>query len=548
VPDDRFAEFYRVNFKAVARINGIEIPISYFEVMYNGDRIPIAYIEIPIGTNAATGERSPAEGLFSKNSEWQLKPFSTMEIWVETRFEDGRAAPPDSPAGLIDGKTRIFDGYTQMPSYECMNTIAGGRQGLSLSGFGKLGGLTAGTQLVKGTIVPEPNAGVGLVTAQAGASGNIVSSLKDSLLKYPIERQIWGQGLKILMQSSLNTLAAFDDFSDANEFASIAFKRINANNVVPEALLDLTPLTGTDVDAGSFRTALSGAMADTFYNSWAANARTATLFDALINVAGLFYFHVIPVVEEEGLMPLCFNAGVEPWREIMPSDYYMWKRETDPDVGLYTYVTRVALQSDKFATSEFQNKTAKTTALGTAEISKDLLGNEGMAMGQLRMVEAPTWAIPTESSGANSLRPGFSIPDSANPNADGGTDKHGDHEQALLSCPLGKGLAKLALHDNLFTHRRATLAGRFRLDIAPGSTLKIVVPGTTNQTDVVYAMARRVTLKGGTRGQDSFASTSFKLIAVRSEREYETISVADVPTHPLYIQIAFRGCPLVALE
>jgi hypothetical protein len=541
VPDDRFADFYRVKFRAVARIDGTEVPISSFDVRYKGDSIPHARIEMPMGVNAFNQTRSAAEGVIAN-----IKPFSTLEIWIETTFQDGRAVAPDNPAGpgLNQGKTRIFDGYVHAPNYQRANSLTGGGQGLSLTGFGKTGGLAGSTQLVQGTIVPEPSAGVGLVNAQAGAGSVIVPSLKDSLLNQPLEKNLWIAGIQPLMQAAINTLAAFKDYTDDNKFADEAFKRINVHNVIPETLLDLTDLTGEDVDGGAFRTALSGAMADTFYNSWAARQRTGTLWDALRNLGGLFYFHIIPVVEEDGLVPLCFNFGGKEWREILPSDYSTWQQPPIGfDAGLYTYVTRIALKSDKFSMGEFQDKAAKTTSLGTAEIKKELLGG----MGQLRMAEAPAWSIPTEASGANSLRPGKELPDAANPSADGGTDNQGGKEQALLSSDLGKGLAKLILHDNLFFHRRAGLAGRFRLDIAPGSLLKIHVPGAAGG-DILYAVVLETNLRGGTKGQASYAGTSFSLTAVRSEKEHTTISQPEVQVHPLYTSQAFRGCPLVTLE
>ena len=537
--DDRFSNFYRVDFRAYAKVDGIKVPISFFNIGYRVDAIPDAYIEMALGREGVSGSISTAQGLVSK-----LKPFSTLEIYVNTTFEKGRAAA--SSPGLVSGiDIRVFDGYVHLPSYERSNSLSGGSQGLSLTGFGKMGGLAGTTQMVRGTVISAPSKGLGQISSRAGSGNVVTSNIFDSLLRKTIESDLWLSGIYPIMMSAAQTVSAWSEFK-GNDFAVGALSRINKFKVFPEAVLNLSALAGSDVDGGFFRRSLAITLANTFYASWAADDKTGTLWDALVSLANVFYFHIVPGVEEDGVVPLVWNLGGEPYATLEASDYTQLSRKEMSDAGMYTYITQIGLKSRIFQTGEYQDQISRTQSLGYAGIPDGILGGQG----QLRLVEAPAWILPTEASGNISINPGGELPDAAQPEAlQAVIDKQGQFEGALISSMLGNGLAKQILHDNLFFHRKALLGGRFRLDIAPGSLLRVLTPAvfTSNDSDTFFAHVQETRLQGGTRGNDSFATTQFSLIGVRSGNEHKTISTKYVSKSPLYPTTSFRGAPLTTL-
>ena len=96
--------------------------------------------------------------------------------------------------------------------------------------------------------------------------------------------------------------------------------------------------------------------------------------------------------------------------------------------------------------------------------------------------------------------------------------------------------------------RQAVCSGPFRLDIAPGSTIKVKNEGEQHigadpLGEPFYAQVVRVSL--GVDGEQPSIGTSFHLSHIRSEAENgdDRTSVAQ---HPLY-QKTFAGCGLIDL-
>jgi hypothetical protein len=105
---------------------------------------------------------------------------------------------------------------------------------------------------------------------------------------------------------------------------------------------------------------------------------------------------------------------------------------------------------------------------------------------------------------------------------------HGAIMDIWYGSDMGKRLAQYELYNRVFTHREGTITGRFRLDIAPGSLVKIQTIGDrfVGKSESLYGHAIRVRLTCG-----NTLETTVWLKAIRTEFEHETYTT---PEHPLY--------------
>ena len=105
--------------------------------------------------------------------------------------------------------------------------------------------------------------------------------------------------------------------------------------------------------------------------------------------------------------------------------------------------------------------------------------------------------------------------------------------------------AKLVYSNEVLKHRNGSLTGKFRLDIAPGSTVKVETAGETRlNRDAfdypVYAMVDQVSFS--LDAVSAQATTSFALSNIRSEIENEDADITAT-TNPLYDTV-WLGSPL----
>jgi hypothetical protein len=96
--------------------------------------------------------------------------------------------------------------------------------------------------------------------------------------------------------------------------------------------------------------------------------------------------------------------------------------------------------------------------------------------------------------------------------------------------------------------RSGTLAGKFRLDIAPGTTVYIRNVGEQIIGDLDLAAtdlwATVKTVQIGLDSEESQAATVFELAHIRTPEE-NTNDRTSIASHPLYLNQVYKGAPLV---
>jgi hypothetical protein len=139
----------------------------------------------------------------------------------------------------------------------------------------------------------------------------------------------------------------------------------------------------------------------------------------------------------------------------------------------------------------------------------------------------------------------FGIPDSGNPDANQYQPEEDEDYSliynAMLTSKMGDAYARLVLMNEMLRGRTGSLTGRFRLDIAPGSTIAIEVANGGKfvgnpDPSYLYGLVQGVQLKmsGGGGGIGS-ASTTYSMINVMTAQEHDGyLGLVTEYKHPIF--------------
>jgi hypothetical protein len=533
---DRFADFYPIRLSARAELAGARLSVTMFQVDYRLDRIPTAVIHCPIGRDARLpGRFSEAQGLLSS-----ILPFTPIKLFVTAEALEGRAAPPTKDPGFGKGEMLIFEGFVGGPSF---SKSASGTASLKLDCFGVAGALSGTTRFSTGiTAVRNLNGSETAIVrfggGSAGGNERVKRSFADVLDKNPSETALWDEGILILFESVINLTDAW--FNQDNDFAQQAALRINVDGAEDTPDLSLKHFVGQQK---TLRRRLSRSLTEEFYNTWAQNGdgSDSDLWNVLVRYTSMFLFHFVPRAESDLLAPVTFGLGGDPFCTLDPSEYNIVGGGKELGPEFYSYITSVGLYLTDAVSGPWQDGSARATFAGRA-----ILDDLPRGRGRLMTLPAPLWLRPAPLDGTVSLLPGEGIPDIASLAAIGSAPIF--RPSAVESEPSitgeGNAWAQTALHEAIFMHRVLALSGRLRMDIAPGSLIRINTPGErfTGLGDVLFGHVMGLTLEMGTRGQESLARTIFDVGHVRSEDEHKRFTVER---HPVFLE-EWRGSKLVA--
>lgn len=531
-----YGNYYYIRTEARAVINGVSLPTVSFRVTYSMNRIPTANVELAIGREALMkriGAVSKAHGVLK-----DLAPFTPFQIFAKLTPEPaGRAAPAGKKAGFPPGKEfKIFDGFVSGPAEK--KSSASSSASLIVNGFGFQAALASTTQYVKGTAIESIGGGAELINAFL-KENEPFPTLVDVILNESedgLGADIWENGIKHIFETAVESL---DEMTGTdNSSAQSVIARVNTGVSLPALPLGLDSNIA-DEGAELLERVLARTLCDLFYDQLGKgiDQASADLWRVLLNASNLFFFNLIPAVDELGVAPVFMGLGGDPHVVIDPSEYHETEHEETFGEQDYSYVTQVALFAEGFQSSPWQEEFVASGMLGFAAIEPSKLPGK---RGRTYLGRAPQWMVPPGAAGTDSINPGKDVPDAANP--EGGAepqDPQGKAEAAFVSADFGDTAAATILYDRLFAHRKMNITGRFRCDIAPGSLVRINTVGVrfTGKRDTLFGHVTDVVLAGGTSSNGGYAMTKLFLTNVRSEAEHEELTL---PEHPLYEQ-AWRG-------
>lgn len=539
---DNFANYYYIKVKARATIGGKTVEISSFDINYTLDEIPTARIELPIGRQmrgAALGSVSKAMGFITT-----LTPFEPITISMEAQATPAsRAAPPGKDQGFPKGMFPVFKGYIGGAEYlkDGMGAVAS----LAVTAFGEPAALAGSTQYSKGTDVAggATNGGDYIVSrlGSGGARPNFVDVLNQKFKD--VGRSLWTLGIEPLMQEVIGSVAQWTN--DTNTFARVALKRINTGAFSDVPKLDLSDKVA---NKEALNKALVFQLSKIFYEYWKGPNSSGDLWDVLKACMEIYGFHFIPGVENDAIVPLSPNIGGKVWNTIDPSEYYVIQPVQSFDPKMYSYLTRVCIFMTSFQSGQWQASSPPSRIIGAFPQMghAQTLGLTTESKGRTQMVPAPLWLYPPGAIALDALDTG-GVPDKGNPRV----IKPPKNDQGKIETEFFKGqginigdrLAETLLHEGLFAHRRMTVGGRFRMDIAPGSLIKVNSAGErfTSKMDTLFGCVNSVRLKVGNQGHGGHAGTELTFSHVRTQAEHDKFTAK---IHPLFGG-AFKGGPLI---
>ena len=531
-------DFYRINVSANANINGQVFPVSGFSLNYHLDQIPDAFVTIPLG-HSATGTTPVTNPVAMVAS---LVPYTPVTInLTATASPVGRDGPT---SGLPVGSQVVFQGFIIRPGFVRTATATA----IVFTSVGQTAGLCRSTRFGAGIIDGNPNNGSRLVTAKFGSGQKAIDTIYRILgANQNLYADIWINLLNPLLTGVTKMNESFD--AD-NSTAKAALDRINAGAYLPvETLAINAQMSGTSLKV--LDTGLSKCATDIFFNKWLNandpfNPGNGDLWDAIEAFSQAFMFHFVPAVTEDAVAPITPGLGGAPYKIIEPADYWHDDFSTNFERKFDSQYNRVALITSAFVDTNYGPTSTSAPRIGYAEMP-----TSGKVNGQILVHEAPSFLIPNDVSTDQVLNVAGGNPDAVNPVVPPGVsgakpafDKAAV-ENDFFTSGLGDNYAMAALQEIMFAHRRMSLIGRLRLDIAPGSTVQVNIPGEVSSglIESLFGLVTGVQVRVECGAGGSFAHTGFMVEYVRSTAEQKSYTV---PYHPWY-DVAWRGAPLVKM-
>ena len=526
-------EHFYTRVKARAFVGGSKVPISGFHAQYELNNIPLARVTIPIGRSASDGSVSEVEGLISG-----LAPYTPLRVELETasNSETG-AAPAGKDPGFPQGTVDVFDGFIGEATY--VRDRASKSVAVELLGFGKLGALAGATRYSDGLVIAGQHNGEEYVSSML-AKKDIGFIILDTLMhKLPdITSGLWENGLYPLFN------AIIDEGSDVFN-SEYGYKTGGGESLALQALEMVTAgnarmgaqemtLMPDFVSLKYLAKSITRQLAHLFYGWTNKNARSdSSLLSLLMQSAQMFYFVIVPGVKDAATVPLFFGLDAEPDgnRVIDPDEY--WSIASEPinfTPDFWAYPTTVALTSPYDLSEERSDSPIVCRPIGVATLNDRPMLLQ--ATGKMLTEEAPSWALPYAPAPEGTVLP--NIPDLGALGAYSPPPTSPmDALNKYLRSGIGDAIAENILHSVFFQRRVRQIDGRLRLDLCPGTLVKLNTAGEmfTGMKSTFYGFVGKVELFVEERGDHSVAGTKLTLTHMRTQEEHKGLTM---PANPLY--------------
>ncbi len=311
-----------------------------------------------------------------------------------------------------------------------------------------------------------------------------------------------------------------------------------------------------------------------------------TFWDRLLRAASNFQFSIVPAVNRATVVPITPSGNGEPHRVIKASEIFsiessgitdriprgmaLWTPESQSFSGILSgFSLKAPSQADfigrfdlKKALDDEVEKARNNTKLTDVQKLALETNAEVAGLGLWIFRTIPMWladynafdsaladSVRKPDSKTVSIPTAYSLGKKPDPPPD--TDAEEDQE-ILKRVSLGDRWAHTSFLDEAFRSRVAVMSGKFRVDIAPGSTVRMEtiggniknIPGTNAYTGSLQGLVNQVTLQ--LDAETATAATILSLSHVRNESEIVSKSFSP-DKHPLYNE-SYAGGLLVSRD
>jgi hypothetical protein len=521
-------------------VDGQEMPCVRCNVDYELNAIPQASATLAVGRDFKN-QPSPVHTLIEN---FVNRAPCQIYITPNALGQSGSSAMQGGDLGLSGDEVRIFDGFVTAAGF----SRSRGNAQFTIQMEHWLSEMAFSSVFSKSS--HPSNIGdfsYGAISPVDDSGANFYSySLADKYVNgSTIESDFWGDAVKQFLTKLCNR----DNF-----FARVPGGAVEPGGKNDQALAALNRFGGpyqqklgldlkTDADiTNSIRIQVASSV------SHASQIAHQTLWDMLIGMfCSQFLFSIVPRVEDAIAAP--FMAGYrEQYLTITTNEETQveWMR------GLGRPLRAVGIMA--FAS-------ASTGALKSGQGAPPAVGVGGYfepdpdSKGVIIVKQGPDWTArlysPSLYASASAGAKGNAIGTAVQPGGPKVNDVPGDVKKRLTDAinPFLKKYAQAHYALEKLRTRQAVCSGPFRLDIAPGSVLKIENEaeqhiGGDAFAAPFYAHVARVSI--AVDGEQPMIGTSFHLSHIRSEKENGD-DKTSIKAHPLYKE-TFKGCPLVDIK
>jgi hypothetical protein len=409
------------------------------------------------------------------------------------------------------------------------------------------------------------------VTTQAAGSGGLPISVSDhishDIVRGKVNRDLWGGVKEFLchlstwrgMRLQVSTAGFGDSTFFNNERAQKALARIEGpagncstggvENIGYDKSVALPLKTTSDLIKTAVLSAISGQMIGSFLQQ--------TFWDVLVGpYASMFGWALVPMVDRALIIadtPGWQGEGSGSdryWRTIGPDEYAATKQKAMvakplKGVGIYSSVG-----SDTGAVAEKGKFDAANAASGLSGgfTSKAEADNDGAVL----FIAPPPWlsGVPSEGQYAGAItgnKKGKPAHDAMSPEEGEEAEDDSPSQSIKPVAEMLNDFARLVFINNTLRGRRATITGKLRLDIAPGSHVEVkgspesFLQGVDDLATDLFASVTRTTIM--ISAEQRQAVTSFELSNIRNEKE-NSEPRTSIDKHPFFGDAIIKGAPL----
>ena len=541
MPGKDHTNYYYVRFSAYAELAGEQIDIAGMSISYALNSIPTAQIYLTVG-------REPENNKEAKAVDKLLaaQPFTSIKVYA--KFETTKDNPSDDPGFPIGKDVLLFDGYITGVTYKTSRSPAGGSVSLVAGAMGWLAGLRGTSAQTAKSTVKGPGGFAEIANLNNGGLSlfNVKQAFAEGVSGIPTD--LWKKFIKPFFNEITKTKAVWGDSPNTSALSALG-KMDNETVFSGKATNSLPFKFGENADdiniVGEF---FGQDIGNHIFKLW----RRANLWDALLSIGQDFGFSVVPLIDTASCVAVYPALNGEAHRYITTNDYSDISLDVKTSMKIVKVVVAGTIHSSPFSPTPI---TSVIVGMHSAEAAwaDSALG----ALGQTIVRPAPPWLaamtpigiITRDSVGSDKLL----IPDATNPTANVEVPETDYQEffNRYLTSDLGDRYAKTIAQALLFADRSGTLSGRFRLDIGPGSLVKVQVIDDKFSEEgapekAIFGMVQSVNLElnAGRGGAVGMASTKFTLKFVRPAQEHELAGNALTSAeHPLY-NTRFTGVKL----
>jgi hypothetical protein len=553
VAEQDHADFYRVDMTAFARVGGVEVEIESAFIEYKLDKVPTMTMKLTVG-------RDPETGIASKafDNIRNARAYVPVEVIFKGDVGDTGDSPRSTPGFPPGVNVRIFLGELVGIGYTSGRQQHGGSAALTVEARGWLGALDGTVNQIKSVIAKGgPARFRDIANMNVGDSNfNALYDINTAVLLANTDMDLWQEFMLPFFKSIANEPEVWGD--------SPNLSAINALNRMSLAPLPEHRLRfEVSSEPQLFANWVAAHVGQRAFQLWRHSSNT--VWSTLLSMGRDFGYRIVPLVETAAPAPIIGQlgpfGGSFAFKTIEPDEYQQFKIQAPAT----TLVGRVVLIGGPFMQTDNRSATQKKIkVLGFADASGVFGSGAGdeLIKADTYIRRAPSWleggftdgAYASETTGVKNPD---QYPDAMNP--EGGQEPEREPSidyNAIHNTEIGTRYAKAIAMDMLLGPRRGILSGRFRLDIAPGSTIGIKTFGerfTKSPGEELYGLVESVQLHIGTTGGQGFAETKFMVTNLRNKNEHsdappggptDPATGFTVPAHPVY-NIRYEGSPLV---